>query len=81
MNLIKTTSISTGIQAAVSRVGSQAELARKLKVTQQAVGLWVRQGYVPERHVDKIKALTGIPTSALMRPSTVHRALDSIAAA
>lgn len=81
MNLIKTTSVSTGVQAAVNRVGSQAELARKLKVTQQAVGLWVRQGYAPERHVDKIKAITGIPASALMRPETVRRALDAISAA
>lgn len=81
MNLIKTTSLSTGVQAAVNRVGSQAELARKLKVTQQAVGLWIRRGYAPERHVYKIKALTGIPASALMRPETVRRALDSITAA
>jgi len=81
VNLVKTTSVTTGIQAAVSRVGSQAELARKLKVSQQAVGLWVRQGYAPERHVDRIKAITGIPTSALMRPNTVRRALDSLSAA
>lgn len=81
MNLVKTTSVSTGIQAAVTRVGSQVALARKLKVSQQAVGLWVRQGYAPERHVDKIKALTGVPSSALMRPDTVRRALDAISAA
>lgn len=79
MNLIKTTSVTTGIQAAVDRIGSQAALAKKLNIKQQAVSLWVRQGYAPERHVDKIKALTGVPTSALLRPDTVRRALDAIA--
>jgi hypothetical protein len=81
VNLIKTTSVTTGIQAAINRIGSQAELAKKLNIKQQAVSLWVRQGYAPERHVDKIKGLTGIPASSLMRPETVRRALDGVSVA
>ena len=70
----------TGIKYAVHKLGGQRILADRLHVKQQAVSLWVKQGYCPERHVDHISKLTGVPTSRLMRPETVRRALDRVAA-
>lgn len=66
--------VVTGIKLAVHKVKGQRELGRRLGVKQQTVSLWVKRGYAPERHVDKIHQITGVPTSALMRPETVMRA-------
>ena len=65
-----------GIKVAVQIVGGQEEMARALGVKQQAVSLWVLRGYAPEKHVDQISNITGVPTSVLMRPDTVLRARD-----
>ncbi len=67
--------VLTGIEAAVRRVGSQAKLAEHLNIKQQAVSLWVQQGYAPERHVDAICEVSGVPVVRLMRPETVERIL------
>jgi hypothetical protein len=75
-NQVEVTEVVTGVEAAVRAMGSQAALASKLKIKQQAVSLWVKRGYVPERHVDQIALMTRVPTSALMRPATVRRARD-----
>lgn len=78
-NELEVKEVTTGVEAAIRAVGSQAALAHMLRIKQQAVSLWVRQGYVPERHVNQISLMTGVPTSKLMRPVTVRRALDGAA--
>lgn len=77
-NELEVKQVTTGVEAAVKALGSQAALAQKLRIKQQAVSLWVRQGYVPERHVDQISLMTGVPSSKLMRPATVRRARDGV---
>lgn len=79
-NEVEVSNTLTGVEAAVKVAGGQGRLAGELKIKQQAVSLWVRRGYVPERHVDRISAITGVPTSKLMRPDTVRRARDWSAA-
>lgn len=51
------------------RVGSMSELARRLKISRQAISKWRRSG-IPRMHVLKLERLTGIPRSSL-RPD-VH---------
>lgn len=70
----------TGIKLAVHKAGGQRHLAHHLNVKQQAVSLWIKRGYAPERHVDRIAQITGVPTSRLMRPETVRRARDGAVA-
>jgi hypothetical protein len=79
-NIVEISDEVTGIEAAVRKVGGQTKLAEALNLRQQSVSLWVRQGYVSEKHVDEISALTHIPTSRLMKPDTVRRALDGMTA-
>lgn len=58
----------TGIGTAVRLAGSQAELAGKLGVSQQAVSLWLRRGYVPLLRAQEIEALYGIARCQLINP-------------
>jgi DNA-binding transcriptional regulator YdaS (Cro superfamily) len=42
----------TGIDKAVEIAGSQAALAVKLGVSQQAISEWVASGYIPDGRID-----------------------------
>lgn len=51
----------TGISRAVEAAKGAANLARTLGVSGQAVGIWLRQGYVPQGRAQEIENLYGIP--------------------
>lgn len=53
-------------------MGSQAQLAEALDVTQQAVSLWLSQGYAPRFRVPRIAELTGISARELYDPRLVN---------
>lgn len=61
----------TGIEQAVEKTGSQAALARELGVTQQAVSVWLKQGYVPAGRAREIEMLCGVPRAKLASPKVM----------
>ena len=63
-----TDSTSTGIAEALKQAGNQVALAERLGVTQQAVSIWLRRGWVPVRRALEIEAQFGIPRSRLISP-------------
>ena len=48
--------------------GSQRALALALGVSEQAVCVWVKQGWVPLRRAQQIEALYGMPRTDTMNP-------------
>jgi len=62
----------SGVRAAVSAAGSQAQLASTLGVTQQAVSLWVRRGFVPASRVVEIESQYGVDRVELVNPRTLE---------
>jgi transcriptional regulator with XRE-family HTH domain len=59
---------NTGIAEALAQAGNQAQLAEKLGVSQQAISIWLRRGWVPVRRALEIEAQFGIPRSRLISP-------------
>ena len=62
----------TGIARAVCKAGSQDKLARGLGVSQQAVSLWVDQGWVPLRRAEQIENKFSIPRTELVNPKILE---------
>ena len=60
--------MKSGIERAVEALGSQEAMAKELGVTQQAVSIWVANGYAPTKRVVQIEALTGVPRADLLEP-------------
>ncbi len=58
----------SGIADALQQAGNQVALAQQLGVTQQAVSIWLRRGWVPVRRALEIEAQFGIPRSRLISP-------------
>lgn len=58
----------SGIKEAVAEAGSMTALGEMLGVTQQAVSLWVAQGYVPLARAKQIASFTRIPEARLVSP-------------
>jgi len=58
----------SGIADALFEAGSQAQLAERLGVSQQAVSIWLRRGWVPVRRALEIEAQFGIPRARLISP-------------
>lgn len=67
---------SKGVDLAVEMSGSQAKLAAKVGVTQQAVMKWVKRGYVPLPRAREIEALLGVPRSTLVDPKVLDLLSD-----
>jgi DNA-binding transcriptional regulator YdaS (Cro superfamily) len=67
---------SRGIDLAVEMAGSQAKLAAKVGVTQQAVMKWVKRGFVPLPRAREIEAVLGIPRSTLADPKVLDLLSD-----
>lgn len=57
----------SGIQAAIAKAGSQAELARLLKTTPQTVNSWLARERVPLGRAVQIEQVLGVPKE-LTRP-------------
>lgn len=71
-NLVTVSEVLTGIQAAIRQAGGQVDLAKALGVSQQAVSLWLRRGYVPPRHIVQIETLYGVPRARLIDPKIAN---------
>lgn len=64
--------VLSGISAAVKAVGTQEQLAAQLGVTQQAVSVWVTQGWVPKDRAVEIECLTGVARARLVDPKILN---------
>lgn len=56
---MNTTDKKPNIERAVEVVGSQAALARALKITRQTVRVWLIKGVVPAKEAPRIERVTG----------------------
>ena len=65
------------IMAAARMYGGQAEFAKAMGVTQQAVSQWASRGWVSIERAVEIEALTGIPRIALINPDVAKRLAGS----
>jgi hypothetical protein len=63
----------TGIEAAISKAGSRRDFARSLNppVSVQAVGQWVKRGWVPPVRAMEIEGLYGVDRAYLVKPMWV----------
>lgn len=59
------------VEAAVAAAGSQAALAQRLGVSQQAVSKWLRRAWAPTQRAVEIEHLYGVPRQKLMNPRLV----------
>jgi alanine-glyoxylate transaminase/serine-glyoxylate transaminase/serine-pyruvate transaminase len=59
----------------VRQFGSQAEVARQLKIDRAVVNNWVKSGYVPARWAVEVEALTGgeIPALEVLNEATARK--------
>lgn len=67
---------SQGIDKVIKDAGGQVALAKQLGVSQQAISMWRRQGWVPFCRITEIEAQFGIPRAELLNP----RILDAVVA-
>lgn len=59
------------VAEAIRSAGTQEKLSEALGVTQQAVSLWLKRGFVPLRRAQEIEALFGVPRARLINPRIV----------
>lgn len=59
----------SGVDQAIKQAGGQVALAKHLGVSQQAISLWRRQGWVPLKRINEIEAQFGIPRIELVNPT------------
>jgi DNA-binding XRE family transcriptional regulator len=59
---------ANAVTRAVLAAGSQNKLADVLGVTQQAISLWEKRGWVPLDRVQEISILYDIPRGLLINP-------------
>lgn len=64
--------IENAVDAAIRAAGTQVNLAQVLGVTQQAISMWRRRGWVSPLRAQEIEALYGIPRTRLMKPRLVE---------
>lgn len=62
------TKLITGIADALQQAGNQVQLAERLGVSQQAVSIWLRRGWVPVRRALEIEAQFGVARARLISP-------------
>ncbi len=62
----------TALDRAAEAAGSWFALARKLRVSHQAVYTWKKQGYVPPSRALEIEVHYGIPARELVKPSLLE---------
>lgn len=72
--------MSKALRKAIDALGSQAELARKLDVSDMAVSQWKKRGVPPERCRDIEAATGGAVTRYELRPDIFGPAPKGVAA-
>lgn len=60
-----------GVQKAIQEAGGQVNLAHQLGVTQQAISIWKRQGFVPISRIVEIETQYGVPRAELISQEIV----------
>jgi hypothetical protein len=60
-----------GVQKAIKEAGGQASLASQLGISQQAISIWKRQGFVPISRIVEIEAQYGVPRAELVSQEIV----------
>jgi DNA-binding transcriptional regulator YdaS (Cro superfamily) len=65
---MNTSNSTSGIADALAQAGNQATLAERLGVSQQAISIWLRRGWVPVRRALEIEAQFGVPRARLISP-------------
>jgi DNA-binding transcriptional regulator YdaS (Cro superfamily) len=60
-----------GIHAALLKAGSQQVMANQLGVSQQAISIWLRRGWVPHRRAIEIEQTYNIPRARLISPRLI----------
>ena len=67
-------SLMSTLQSVINKVGSKAELARRLGCSQQVIHNWMRRGRIPaERCIDIERATGGVVTCEELRPDLADR--------
>lgn len=64
----------SGIARAIQQAGGQEKLGERLGVSQQAVSLWLGQGWVPIKRAKLIEREFSIPSTSLLNPEIVKLA-------
>lgn len=67
----------SGVDLAVLAAKGQSKLATELGVTQQAISLWVKQGWVPLGRAAEIEQKFDIPRHRLINPAIVSMLLTT----
>ena len=60
---------TTMISRIITQLGSQAELARRLGMhdaQRSTVRWWLKKGYVPQRWIQQVAQVGGVPVAALL---------------
>jgi DNA-binding transcriptional regulator YdaS (Cro superfamily) len=60
-----------GVQKAIKEAGGQTKLANQLGISQQAISIWKRQGFVPISRIVEIETQYGVPRSELVSQEIV----------
>lgn len=82
INTLPTAQTGSVFDAVVACVGSQAALAARLGVTQQAVSWWRKSGVFPEKYCADIERITGGRVSRqMLRPNDWGRIWPELARA
>jgi hypothetical protein len=58
-----------GIEKVIKEAGGQVALSKQLGVSQQAISIWHRQGWVPSSRLVEIEAQYGVPRLELVKPT------------
>lgn len=61
----------TGIDKVIDAAGGQTGLAEVLGVSQQAVSLWQKRGYVPAARVDQLANAFNVDRTELIDPRVI----------
>lgn len=56
------------VKQVISEFGSQARAAVVLGTGQQLMANWIRQGYIPFKHLQSIALTTKVPIKDLIKP-------------
>lgn len=65
----------TGLYKAVEAAGGVSALARQLRISRQALYVWLKRGYTPPIRAIELEELYGIPRSELMDPVLMRGSL------
>ena len=64
--------MSEAINEAIRRAGSQGKLAKRVGVSQQAVNVWVKNGFMPPERASQVESQFGIPAVSLIDPQLAN---------